>query len=171
MTDDALAKFLDQILRAKKIDVISGDGAYDTKPWLCGAIAARSTVPSISLREGAAHWPADTPGAAWRNGAVDAIARDGCREWKKDSGYHRRSLAENAMYRFKTLTGNRLWCVTSRRRGERGHQRAMRNQPHGGLRSSAIHSYRLKLCPSMPLRPHARFMHQRQSCLEKPSFN
>ncbi|XDJ35685.1 MAG: hypothetical protein V3Q69_02240 [Burkholderia sp.] len=48
---------------------------------------------------GTTHWPADTPGAAWRNGAVDAIARDGRREWKKDSGYHRRSLAENAMYR------------------------------------------------------------------------
>ncbi|MEX3612349.1 MAG: IS5/IS1182 family transposase, partial [Burkholderia sp.] len=29
---------------------------------------------------------------------------------KKDSGYHRRSLAENAMYRFKTLTGNCLWA-------------------------------------------------------------
>ncbi|KAF1006056.1 MAG: hypothetical protein E5299_02189 [Burkholderia gladioli] len=27
---------------------------------------------------------------------------------KKDSGYHRRSLAENAMYRFKVLTGNCL---------------------------------------------------------------
>ncbi|MEX3612196.1 MAG: IS5/IS1182 family transposase, partial [Burkholderia sp.] len=45
-----------------------------------------------------------------RNDAVDAIARLGRREWKKDSGYHRRSLAENAMYRFKTLTGNFLWA-------------------------------------------------------------
>ncbi|MEX3612243.1 MAG: IS5/IS1182 family transposase, partial [Burkholderia sp.] len=41
---------------------------------------------------------------------VDAIARLGRREWKKDSGYHRRSLAENAMYRVKTLTGNCLWA-------------------------------------------------------------
>ncbi|MEX3592237.1 MAG: IS5/IS1182 family transposase, partial [Burkholderia sp.] len=32
------------------------------------------------------------------------------REWKQHSGYHRRSLAENAMYRFKTLTGNCLWA-------------------------------------------------------------
>ncbi|MEX3593017.1 MAG: IS5/IS1182 family transposase, partial [Burkholderia sp.] len=45
-----------------------------------------------------------------RNGAVDAIARDGRREWKQDSGYHRRSLAENAIYRFKTLTGNCFWA-------------------------------------------------------------
>ncbi|KAF1009998.1 MAG: hypothetical protein E5299_01791 [Burkholderia gladioli] len=71
-------ELLDQIPRDEKIDVIGGDGAYDTKP--CHAdIAARSAVPSIPPREGAAHWPADKSGAAWRNGAVDAIARDGRR--------------------------------------------------------------------------------------------
>ncbi|MNT44328.1 hypothetical protein D3C72_1808500 [compost metagenome] len=31
---------------------------------------------------------------------------DGC----ASSGYHRRSLVENLMYRLKTLTGNRLWA-------------------------------------------------------------
>ncbi|MEX3592270.1 MAG: hypothetical protein VB140_04150 [Burkholderia sp.] len=36
-----------------------------------------------------------------------------------------------------------------------------RNQPHGGPHSSAIRSYRLKLCPSMPLRPRARFTQHR----------
>ncbi len=30
--------------------------------------------------------------------------------WRKRSGYHRRSLPENAMYRFKTLTGACLWA-------------------------------------------------------------
>ncbi|MEX3591859.1 MAG: IS5 family transposase, partial [Burkholderia sp.] len=75
---DALAKLLDQIPREKQIDVIGGDGAYDTKPCHA-AIAARSAIPSIPPREGAVHWPADMPGAAWRNGAVDAIARDGRR--------------------------------------------------------------------------------------------
>ncbi|MEX3592920.1 MAG: IS5 family transposase, partial [Burkholderia sp.] len=106
---DALAKLLDQIPREEQIDVIGGDGAYDTKPCHV-AIAARSAIPSIPPREGAVHWLADMPGAVRRNGAVDAIARDGRREWKQDSGYHRRSLAENAMYRFKTLTGNYLWA-------------------------------------------------------------
>ncbi|EDT37113.1 transposase [Burkholderia ambifaria MEX-5] len=38
------------------------------------------------------------------------IARFGRREWKKGSGYHRRSLAENVMYRLRTLTGNCLWA-------------------------------------------------------------
>jgi hypothetical protein len=37
----------------------------------------------------------DTPGASWRNEAIDDIARDGRGEWKKRSGYHQRSLVEN----------------------------------------------------------------------------
>ncbi|KHA55303.1 transposase [Aeromonas hydrophila] len=28
--------------------------------------------------------------------------------WKKDSGYHKRSIAETAMYRFKQLIGPKL---------------------------------------------------------------
>lgn len=106
---DVLAELLGQIPDDELLDVVGGDGAYDTK--LChAAIAARGATPSIPPREGAAHWSANTPGATWRNDAVDAITCLGRREWKKDSGYHRRSLAENAMYRFKTLTGNCLWA-------------------------------------------------------------
>lgn len=106
---EVLAELLEQIPEGEQINVIGGDGAYDTKPCHA-AIAARGAAPSIPPREGAAHWPVNEPGAMWRNEAVDAIARDGRREWKKGSGYHRRSLAENAMYRLKTLTGNRLWA-------------------------------------------------------------
>ncbi|WP_069352788.1 IS5 family transposase [Burkholderia cenocepacia] len=106
---DVLAELLDQIPDDEPLDVVGGDGAYDTKPCHV-VIAARGAAPSIPPREGAAHWPVNTPGATWRNDAVDAIARVGRREWKKDSGYHRRSLAENAMYRFKTLMGNCLWA-------------------------------------------------------------
>ncbi|UQN69453.1 IS5 family transposase [Burkholderia multivorans] len=106
---DVLADLLDQIPTDERLNVVGGDGAYDSKACHA-AIVARGAVPSIPPREGAAHWPANTPGAAWRNSAVDAIARVGRREWKKNDGYHRRSLAENVMYRFKTLTGNSLWA-------------------------------------------------------------
>lgn len=106
--DDVLTELLDQIPGDEQIDVIGGDGAYDTKPCHA-AIAARDAMLTIPPREGAAHWPPNTPGATWRNDAVDAIARDGRREWKKDSGYHRRSLAENVLYRLKTLAGNCPW--------------------------------------------------------------
>ncbi|MEX3548052.1 MAG: IS5/IS1182 family transposase, partial [Burkholderia sp.] len=55
-------------------------------------------------------WPESTPGAAWRNAAIDAIAQSSRREWKLASGYHRRSLAETLMYRLKILTGSCLWA-------------------------------------------------------------
>ncbi|WP_197329000.1 IS5 family transposase [Ralstonia syzygii] len=75
---DVLADLLDQLPPDTPVDIIGGDGPYDTK--------------------------------AWRNAAIEAIAkRDRC-EWKKASGYHRRSLVENLMYRLKTLTGHSLWA-------------------------------------------------------------
>lgn len=106
---EVLPELLDQIPTDEPIDTIGGDGAYDTQTCYA-AIAARDAMPSIPPREGAVHWPSTTPGAAQRNEAVDAIARGSRREWKQQSGYHRRSLAENAMYRFKTLTGPCLWA-------------------------------------------------------------
>ena len=85
------------------------NGTYDTKAGHA-AIAARGAEPSIPPREGATHWPAGTPGARWRSGAIDAIARSSRQEWKKQSGYHRRSLVETLMYLYKTLTGERFWA-------------------------------------------------------------
>jgi Transposase DDE domain len=105
----ALRDLLDQIPYDMPIEIIGGDGAYDTKR--CHAtIAAHGALPSIPPREGAMPWPESTPGAGWRNEAIDAIAQSGRPEWKKCSGYHRRSLVENLMYRLKTLTGNCLWA-------------------------------------------------------------
>lgn len=106
---EVLPELLDQIPADEPIDTIGADGAYDTQACYA-AIDARGALPSIPPREGAVHWPAKMPGAARRNEAVDAIAQGSRREWKQQSGYHRRSLAENAMYRFKTLTGPCLWA-------------------------------------------------------------
>lgn len=106
---EVLPELLDQIPADEPIDTIGGDGAYDTQACYA-AITARGAMPSIPPRDGAVHWPPTTPGAFRRNEAVDAIAQGSRREWKQQSGYHRRSLAENAMYRFKTLTGPCLWA-------------------------------------------------------------
>ena len=45
-----------------------------------------------------------------RNEAIDHIARSGKQDWKDKSGYHRRCLVANLMYRFKALTGDSLWA-------------------------------------------------------------
>jgi hypothetical protein len=109
---EVLPDLLDQIPADVPIETIGGDGAYDTKP--CHVlIAARGATPAIPPREGAMPWPDSTPGAAWRNAAIDAIGQSGRREWKQASGYHRRSLAETLMYRLKTLTGSSLWARTT----------------------------------------------------------
>ncbi|MGE6150440.1 IS5/IS1182 family transposase, partial [Aeromonas media] len=43
-----------------------------------------------------------------RNEAVLVMRKEGLAHWKKISGYHRRSLAETAMYRFKQLLAGRI---------------------------------------------------------------
>ncbi|KVQ37779.1 transposase [Burkholderia ubonensis] len=77
---------LDQIPADERLGTVGGDGAYDSKSCHA-AIAARGATPSIPPRDGAVHWKASAPGAAWRNEAVDTIARVGRREWKKGCGY------------------------------------------------------------------------------------
>ena len=107
--DDAsvVPELLAQIPQATKVEVVIGDGAYDTMAARaaiaeCGALAV---IPPV---EGAVHWPASQAGAPVRSEAIEHIARSGKQDWKDSSGYHRRSLVENLMCRFKTLTGDRL---------------------------------------------------------------
>lgn len=108
---EVLPELLDQIPADTPIGVVGGDGAYDTRQCHA-AIAARGATPSIPPRDGAAPWSKRTPGAAWRNGAIDVIGQSSRRDWKKACGYHRRSLAETLMYRLKVLTGRNLAART-----------------------------------------------------------
>ena len=109
--DDAavLPDLLEQVPAQTPIEVVAGDGAYDTKAARA-AVAERGAQALIPPVAAAVHWPDSLPGARQRNEAIDAIAQDGKPQWKHDSGYHERSLVENLMYRFKTLTGDRLWA-------------------------------------------------------------
>jgi hypothetical protein len=109
--DDAsvLPELLAQLPPGTKVEVVGGDGAYDSKAGRA-AIAASGALALIPPVEGAVHWPASQAGSSERNAAIDHIAQSGKQDWKNKSGYHRRSLVENLMYRFKTLTGDRLWA-------------------------------------------------------------
>lgn len=106
---EVLPDLLEQLPPGTPVAIVGGDGAYDTKSCHA-AIAATGAQPSIPPREGAMPWPETTPGAPWRNAAIDAIAKNSRGAWKLASGYHRRSLVENLMYRLKTLTGHCLWA-------------------------------------------------------------
>ena len=97
---------------------VSADGAYDTE-GCHRSIAERGARATIPPRDGAIPWGDDHP----RDAILAAIAERGRDGWKGDSGYHRRSVAENMMYRLKQL-GERLFSRTFERQVTEVHVRA-----------------------------------------------
>lgn len=84
---------------------VLGDGAYDFQDCYRAihARGARSVIPPqkrARVRSGAEFGD--------RNAAVVRGREVGRDEWKKEAGYHRRSLAEMAMMRMKTIFSDRL---------------------------------------------------------------
>ena len=86
---------------------------------LARSIAERGARATIPPRDGAIPWGDDHP----RDAILAAIAERGRDGWKGDSGYHRRSVAENMMYRLKQL-GERLFSRTFERQVTEVHVRA-----------------------------------------------
>jgi transposase len=113
---EVFAPLLDQV--EGEVSQVSADGAYDTE-GTHAAIAERGAKATIPPREGAVPWGEDHP----RDAILSEIAAKGRSGWKNDSGYHRRSLAENMMYRLKQL-GDRLFSRTFERQVNEVHVRA-----------------------------------------------
>jgi hypothetical protein len=95
------------LLRGVEGEVVEvlGDGAYDFQGCYKAILAkgARAVIPPqvrARVRSG--------PEFADRNAAVLRSREVGRDEWKKEAGYHRRSLAETAMMRFKTIFSDKL---------------------------------------------------------------
>lgn len=93
----------------KNIGKVYADGAYISKNCF-DAIAAAGGQGVIALRTGTGLVKKDpTKGQDLRNHLVRDIRKAGGRSvWKKISGYHRRSLVETQMFRFKTIFGPKL---------------------------------------------------------------
>ncbi len=86
-----------------------GDGAYD-KWKVYDHLAQRQIAPVIPPQHNAKikqHGNA-TAEPLPRDEAIRGIRRHGRSGWKREIGYHRRSLGETAMYRLKTCFGNVL---------------------------------------------------------------
>ena len=47
-----------------------------------------------------------------RNRNIRSIRELGRREWHTSSGYSKRSMVENTMYRYKTIIGRSMWSRT-----------------------------------------------------------
>ncbi len=59
----------------------------------------------ISPRRGAQLSPRRSAALKERNRNIRSIRRLGRREWHKRSGFSKRSMVENAVYRYKTIIG------------------------------------------------------------------
>lgn len=99
---EILPQMLDQI--ETPIDQVTGDGAYDTHDNYAAAIN-KNAIPCFPPRKNAQRHKATDEAWRLRNHAVSQVHYKGAKKWKQKSNYHRRSLAETAMYRFKQLFG------------------------------------------------------------------
>ncbi|BES82967.1 hypothetical protein PEC302107_09060 [Pectobacterium araliae] len=95
----------------RKVKQASVDGTYDV--FYChDALMKKKIRPLIPPRNGAQYWPDKYHE---RNHAVANQHLGGSNDvWKKKVGYHRRSVAETAMFRIKTLLGGHLSLWTGR---------------------------------------------------------
>ena len=103
-----LPDLLDQLDPDESIASVAADGLHDTKACHA-AILKRGAQALIPPREGAVEWPDQADGQAHpRTAILRQCQEHGSPRWKQASGYHRRSLAETAMCRIKTLFGDKL---------------------------------------------------------------
>lgn len=101
-----LPDLLTQIPLEEQIGSVTADGIYDTKTCHA-AIAARGADAIIPPQRNARAWKGHDPGMQARNEALRACKRFGRANWKKWSGYHRRSRVEAKMRCLKLL-GERI---------------------------------------------------------------
>lgn len=94
---------------------VTADGAYD-KLKIYLACAQKEALPIIPPQKNArirhmrkdprdGKWKMDIPYLESRHETIRAIRRGGRRKWKRESGYHRRSIVETTMYRMKHIFG------------------------------------------------------------------
>lgn len=90
---------------------VSADGSYDRRN-VYETLAAQTPETKVNIppRRDAKIWQHGNcqPPPLARDANLRRIRQVGRKHWKEESGYHRRSLAETAMFRFKTIFGARL---------------------------------------------------------------
>lgn len=108
--ESIMPDLLDQI--EEPIATVRGDGAYDVTECY-EAIYDSGGLPIIPPRRNAKQNSESDIPIEPRNEAIRRIkelggGEDGRKAWKKEIGYHKRSLVETAMYRLKTILGDKL---------------------------------------------------------------
>ena len=92
-----------------RINQVSADGAYDSRSCynICKDKGIKLVVPprkdAVIERHGNCHDP-----PLLRDTHIREIKKIGRKKWKEKHKYHRRSVSETAMYRLKTVLGDKL---------------------------------------------------------------
>ena len=84
---------------------VYADGAYDARGCY-RAIREKGARAVIPPRKGSVLWEDEY--LEDRNANLRQVREHGAAAWKKKAKYHRRSLAETAIFRFKTLFSDKL---------------------------------------------------------------
>jgi len=118
------------------VEGVEADGAYDRRP-VYEALERRGAKAIIPPRRDAViHRHGNTAGPRLaRDENLRRIRRIGRAAWKRESGYHRRSLGETAMFRMKTIFGD---GIASRRAEQQAKEvgircRALNIMTHQGM--------------------------------------
>ena len=90
-----------------KVETFYGDGAYD-KRKARKAVAKTGAKAVVPPPKNAVKSKGDVAELIERDQAIDRIEQMGRTEWKQEIGYHKRSLSETAMHRYKMTIGNTL---------------------------------------------------------------
>lgn len=102
-----LPDLLDQI--EDELKQVSGDGGYDKRNCY-DALRAKGARAVIPPQKNAKIWQHGNSQAERlvRDENLRAIRQQGRAAWKRESGYHRRSLSETQMFRMKTIFSARV---------------------------------------------------------------
>lgn len=107
---EIFGSLLNQLSPQQPIDQVSADGAYDKRA--CYTALKERDVAHVAI-------PPQHNAKIWQHGNTqgERLTRDenlrrirkvGRKQWKIERGYHRRSLSETAMFRLKTIFGDRV---------------------------------------------------------------
>lgn len=100
-----------------EIEQGGGDGAYDKRKFYAAATEHGVNTILVPPQHNAKIWQHGNckKKPLPRDENLRRIRKLGRRRWKHESGYHRRSLAETAVFRFKVIFGNSLRTRTNQR--------------------------------------------------------
>jgi len=104
----AVPELFDQM--TEPVEQLSADGAYDKKKVYEACAERGISRVAIPPRKDAHIWQHGNCAAAplARDENLRRIRKVGRKRWKQEAGYHQRSLAETAIFRFKTIFGAHL---------------------------------------------------------------